>query len=101
MMSVEELKAWKFEKENDKSLIDDDSKKHIIDDDKMFNEKIFNGPKFKKKDSMNKLFKHLPGETKIIDNMNKQKLSLFGDKDKDKILNVFDKNPFKKNKRML
>jgi len=107
MMSVDELKAWKFEKSKDSKIFDDESKMCIVDNDKMFDEKVFNSSKFKKKDSMHKMFKHLPGETKLVDKIilkriNDQKnLNMFGDKDKDKVLNIFDSNPRNKNKQGL
>jgi len=107
MMSPDELRAWKFGKDGNKSLYDDELKNHIIDDENAMNTKVFSGPKFKEKNYMNKLFKHLPGDTKLVDRVIKARtqkhknLKLFGDRDKDNILNVFDKNPYKKNKRML
>jgi len=129
MMSPEQLKAWRFERNNDCKVWNDESQIKVVDNPASFDEKVFKGKKWKDKDSMNMNFKHRPGPTKMLDNfspnvmnpnfrnrpgptnlsnnfkvkqrINQQKgLSMFGDRDKDGIANILDRQPLKKNKKV-
>ena len=73
---MEDIRNWKMP-QADKEVVDDEnSKSKIIKD--IFKEQ-------KDKEAVKRIF-------------DQKNLNLFGDKDNDKILNVFDKNPLKKDK---
>ncbi len=82
-----------------KTVWDDEDKKWVVDDPESSMTKILDNPKIEQhKQDMFRLFKKSPGETDMIDKIigNKQK-SLFGDTDKDNVLNILDYGPKDKN----
>jgi len=128
MKSVEELKMWKFEKGGGNKCWNDISKMHVVDNPNALKEKILEAPNWKSGNTMNINFKHRPGPTKMLDNfspkvmnmnfanrpgptnlaknfnmvrrVNQQKgLNMFGDKDRDGVMNVLDCQPRNRRKQ--
>lgn len=90
----------------------DPSQKHKITDKCALHTKVFTSPQTKScKCDTDKLFSFAPGPTRMLDKIDdrftynrisqQSRLKMFGDRDKDKALNIFDSYPSnpKKNRR--
>lgn len=110
---LQDLMNYKFDRGEDKSVIDDDTQKFKVNSPEELHNKVLDNPKIDScSNDLNKCFTFSPGNTKMVDKINfktdklaqmriqqQRKLNMFGDYDGDGVINILDCNPFDKTKQ--